>query len=82
MSTTDQPFRPCPTCRHDHDAHVLVLVLTDPAPMGVMLCPECSCSSTWRANTRASTPSEVSETRCLVTERLLRDGYPLPECLR
>ena len=85
MTTTDGPLRPCPTCQHDQadqDDHVLIMVLTDPAPMGVMLCPECRCSSTWRANTAASTPDEILETRRLVTERLLRDGYPLPECLR
>lgn len=79
---TDRAPRPCPTCKHDHDQHVLLMVLNFPAPMGIMLCPQCPCSSTWRANTTASTRDQVNETRRLVTERLLQDGYPLPECLR
>lgn len=82
MTTTEPILRPCPTCQHLLDGHVILMVLTDPAPMGVMICPSCPCSSTWRATTTASTPEQVSETRRLITEQLLHDGKELPGCLR
>jgi hypothetical protein len=53
-------------------------------PCGLMLCPEpgCGCSATWRAGSGRSTPAEIEETRRLVAGQLLRDGVPLPGCLR
>lgn len=81
MTNVNPEPRHC-ACRHSQDDHVLALILTDPAPMGVMLCPDCLCGSTWRANTRQSTPAEIAETRRLVRRELLRSGIELPEFLR
>ncbi len=82
MTTPNPDLRLCVHCNHRQDDHVLALVLEVPAPMGVMLCPDCPCASTWRANTRRSTPEEVIETRRLVRAELLRAGIELPEFLR
>jgi hypothetical protein len=81
MTTPNSGLRLC-ACGHSQDDHVLALVLKIPAPMGVMLCPDCPCGSTWRANTRRSTPEEVTETRRLVRAELLRFSIELPEFLR
>lgn len=74
--------RTCGQCGHLTDDHVLLLVVQTP-PCGLMLCPApgCACGSTWRANTQRSTPEEIAETRQLVRDALIRDGYPLPAFL-
>jgi len=67
---------------HSQDEHVLALVLTFPAAMGVMLCPDCHCGSTWRAGSQRSTPEEVAQTRQLVRAEPVRAGVDLPAFLR
>lgn len=80
-----QPVTSSTACRCGHlvDDHNVVLVITDPYPAGVVVCPAgCPCTSTWRANTGPSTPEQITEARTLIREALLAAGVPLPEVLR
>ena len=89
MTTHDAPQstpepRVCDQCSHAHAVHVLIMVVeNDPAPMGLVICPEpgCECAATWRAGTGPSTPEQIAETRMLVRAQLLADGYPVPTFL-
>ena len=77
--------RICGMCSHDHDEHVLLLVIErDPAPMGLIVCPVpgCACAATWRAGAGRSTPEQIAETRTLVRAKLIAEGYPVPGFLR
>lgn len=70
----------CHVCGHPLDPHVMVLVREAPVPMGLGCCPhpQCDCGWTWRANAGPSTQVEIAETRRLVCEALIQDGYPVP----
>lgn len=73
---------PC-RCGHLVDDHDLVLVVTQPYPAGLVVCPAgCACTSTWRANTGPSTPEQITEARQLIRAALLAAGIPLPDVLR
>lgn len=70
-------------CGHPVDDHTVVLVIADPYPAGLVVCPAgCPCTSTWRANTGPSTPEQITEARGLISEALLAAGIPLPDALR
>jgi hypothetical protein len=73
----------CRICGHALDPHILALVRTEPVPMGLACCPHprCPCGWTWRTNIGRSTAEQIEETRRLVREALLQDGYPVPPWL-
>jgi hypothetical protein len=83
MTTADLPKRTCAYCPHDLEPHML-LVIEEPLPAGIVLCeePGCTCGATWCATVGRSTREQIDETRHLVRQRLLDDGYPLLDFLR
>lgn len=81
--SADAPLM-CGQCSHDFAPHALLVVIeSEPAPMGLIVCPVpgCACGATWRAGAGRSTPEQVAETRTLVRAKLIADGYPLPAFL-
>ena len=86
--TTNRSTRPVSAstacrCGHLVDDHTVVLVIADPYPVGLVVCPAgCPCTSTWRANTGPSTPEQMAEARRLISEALVAAGIPLPDVLR
>lgn len=84
MTTTDLPKQTCAYCPHDLDPHLMLLIVEEPFPAGIVMCeePGCTCGATWCATVGRSTPEQIARTRRLVRQRLLDDGYPLPDFLR
>jgi hypothetical protein len=72
----------CGRCPHELGAHKMYLVRVEPFPMGIMLCPDCRCSSTWAAGPGRSDAERIRQTRTLVREQLIADGEPLPTSLQ